>query len=132
MKGSLGAAVTGEISGYKPGGFLKGDSLCRALTNTAARRRQGGGSCPWTDTSAGRGRAWDTWRRRGRQQRERSKARLRQGQPSTARNGAGEASNAGLGKDTAPQSAKGREDFPSRRVHGQVLKQHNEIVRVLL
>lgn len=55
MEGPPGAAVTGELSGYKPGGFRKGYSLRRALTNTAARRRQGGGRCPWTDASAGRG-----------------------------------------------------------------------------
>lgn len=61
MKVSLGAVVTGEISGYnKPGGFLKGDSLCRALTDTAPRRRQGGGSCLWTDTSAGGGERCET------------------------------------------------------------------------
>lgn len=61
MKVSLGAVVTGEISGYnKPGGFLKGDSLCRALTDTAARGRQGGGSCLWTDTSAGGGERCET------------------------------------------------------------------------
>ena len=56
---------------------------------------------------------------------------LRQGQPSTARN-RGEASDAGLGEDTAPQSAKEGEDFPNKRIHWEMFKQDNEIVRVVL